>query len=216
MVNFQVFPDSAYQAELERYQGHLKLDDKYQLHGAHGRLNYDLHDKNWIPHIGINNPSNCKADTKSKDIKKKHPTTRTQATIVWFPRDTCTTFQVSRIHARIVKVHQKHFNESIPYNRVNPEKIRQNNNRYNNINNIKNKLTNFHIYPETELARKYTTPFYQIQYSKNLVKYKQSFDMNPEGLIINPNPMTFTSNNDKNSYIQVTFLKNTGRSGGKL
>ena len=27
---------------------------------------YDLHDKNWIPQIGINNPSNCKADTKNK------------------------------------------------------------------------------------------------------------------------------------------------------
>ena len=25
------------------------------------------------------------------------PTTRTQATIVWFPEDTCTTFQVARI-----------------------------------------------------------------------------------------------------------------------
>ena len=51
-MNFQVFPDVAHQAELE------KLDR------AHGRLTYDLHDKNWIPHIGINNPSSCKADTK--------------------------------------------------------------------------------------------------------------------------------------------------------
>ena len=42
----------------------MKLDDKYPLHGAHGRLTYDIHDKNWIPHIGINTTSNCKADTK--------------------------------------------------------------------------------------------------------------------------------------------------------
>ena len=71
MVNFQVFPDSAHQVELERYQGHIKLDDKFPFNGAHGKLTYDLHDKNWIPPIGINIPSNCKADTKkTKDTKK--------------------------------------------------------------------------------------------------------------------------------------------------
>ena len=43
------------------------------------------------------------------------PTTRTQATIVWFPEDTCTTFQVATIHARMIKIHQKNFVESIPY-----------------------------------------------------------------------------------------------------
>ena len=62
---FQVFADSVHQAELERYQGHIKLDEKYPYNGAHGRLTYDIHDKHWIPHIGINNPSNCKADTKN-------------------------------------------------------------------------------------------------------------------------------------------------------
>ena len=46
LVNFQI-PDSAHQAELKRYQGHIKLDEKF--HGAQGRLTYDLHDKNWIP-----------------------------------------------------------------------------------------------------------------------------------------------------------------------
>ena len=66
MVKFQVFADSAHQAELERYQGHIKLEDKFAFHGAHGRLTYDLHDKNWIAHIGKRNPSNCKADTKNK------------------------------------------------------------------------------------------------------------------------------------------------------
>ena len=38
--------------------------DKFPYHGAHGRLSYDLHDKNWKLHIGIKNPSNCKAETK--------------------------------------------------------------------------------------------------------------------------------------------------------
>ena len=66
MVHFQVFPDSAHQAELERCPGHIKLDDKFPFRGAHGRLIYDLHDKNWMPHIGINTPSDCKVDTKKK------------------------------------------------------------------------------------------------------------------------------------------------------
>ena len=160
MVNFQVFPDSAHQAE--SYQVHIRLDEKFQCHGAHGRLIYDLHDKNWIPHIEINNPSNCKADTKkqgyqeimfsdrkihfekvqlTRDLKDDirnyqrirlpcknyqgycDPTTRTQATIVWFPEDTCTTFQLEKTHATMIKFHQKYFIESILYENVNPGKI---------------------------------------------------------------------------------------------
>ena len=35
------------------------------------------------------------------------PTTRTQATIVCFPEDTCTTLHVAKIHARNTKFHQK-------------------------------------------------------------------------------------------------------------
>ena len=62
LVNFQVFPDSAHQAELERYQGQMKLDDKYQIHGSH--------DKNWIPHIKKNNHSDCKIDTKNKGYQE--------------------------------------------------------------------------------------------------------------------------------------------------
>ena len=67
LVYFQVFADSVHQAELERYQGHIKLDEKYPYNGAHGRLTYDIHDK---PHIGINNPSNCKACTKNKGYQE--------------------------------------------------------------------------------------------------------------------------------------------------
>ena len=70
LVYFQVFADSVHQAELERYQGHIKLDEKYPYNGAHGRLTYDIHDKHWIPHIGINDPSNCKADTKNKGYQE--------------------------------------------------------------------------------------------------------------------------------------------------
>ena len=63
IVNFQVFADSV-------HQGHIKLDEKYPYNGAHGRLTYDIHDKHWIPHIGINDPSNCKADTKNKGYQE--------------------------------------------------------------------------------------------------------------------------------------------------
>ena len=70
IVNFQVFADSVHPAELERYHGHVKLDENYPYNGAHRRLTYDIHDKHWIPHIGINNPSNCKPDTKNKGHQK--------------------------------------------------------------------------------------------------------------------------------------------------
>ena len=48
LVNFQVFPDPAHQAELEKHQGHIRLDKNFPFHGTHGRLTYDLHDKHWI------------------------------------------------------------------------------------------------------------------------------------------------------------------------
>ena len=70
LVNTQAFPDLAHQAELEKHQDHIKLDTKFPFHGAHGRLTYNLHDKHWIPHIGKNNPSNCKADTKNKGYQE--------------------------------------------------------------------------------------------------------------------------------------------------
>ena len=47
LVTFQVFPDPAHQVELERYQGHIKLDDKFPFHGAHGKLTYGFHDTHW-------------------------------------------------------------------------------------------------------------------------------------------------------------------------
>ena len=45
LVSFQVFTDSVHQAELERYQGHIKLDERYPYNGTLGRLSYDLNDK---------------------------------------------------------------------------------------------------------------------------------------------------------------------------
>ena len=37
------------------------------------------------------------------------PTTRTKATIVWFPEETCTIFQVAKVNARMIEFHQKNF-----------------------------------------------------------------------------------------------------------
>ena len=58
---------------------------------------------------------------------KINTTTRTQATIVWIPEETCTVFQVAKIHARMIKFHQKFFIDSIPYENVNPDQIRNTN-----------------------------------------------------------------------------------------
>ena len=65
------------------------------------------------------------------------------------------------MHARMINFHQKYFIESIPYDKINPDKIRQNRNRYKNIDEIENKMTRFQIYPKTELACNYKTPLYK-------------------------------------------------------
>ena len=103
------------------------------------------------------------------------PWTRTQATIVWFPEDTCTTFQVAKIHARMIKFQEKNFIESIPYEQVNPSERRSTN--FRNFHNLENKLTRFQIYHETEFACKYKNPLYKTQYSEILVEYENGFDM---------------------------------------
>ena len=111
------------------------------------QLTRDLKDDT-ILFQGIRLP--CKNDQGYCD-----PTTRTQATIVWFREETCTVFQVAKIHARMIKFHQKHFIESTPFEEVNPDQIRHSNAKVRNLHNIENKPTRFQTYPETELACKY-------------------------------------------------------------
>ena len=65
------------------------------------QLTRDLKDDTII-YQGIRHP--CKNDQGFCD-----PTTRTQATIIWFPKETCTIFQVAKIHARMIKFHQNFF-----------------------------------------------------------------------------------------------------------
>ena len=94
--------------------------------------------------------------------------------MLWFPDYTCTTFQVAKLHARMIKFHEKYFIESIPYEQVNPSHRRSAN--FRNIHNIENKLTRFQIYHETEFACKYQKPLYKTQYSEILVEYNEDFD----------------------------------------
>ena len=103
------------------------------------------------------------------------PTTRTQATIVCFPEDTCTTLQVAKIHARMIKFPEKNFIESIPYEQVNPSHKQSTD--FKKIHDIENKLTRFQIYHETEFVCKYRNPLYKTQCSEKLVEYEKSFDM---------------------------------------
>ena len=141
------------------------------------------------------------------------PTTRTQATIDWFPEDTCTTFQVAKIHARIIKFHEKYFIESIPYEQVNPS--RKQSNDFRNIHDIENNLTRFQIYQETEIACKYRNPLYKTQYSEILVEYEKGFDMTTGKTKFDPYA-TGHPPNEGTSYIPVNFQKSTGQPGGTL
>ena len=169
------------------------------------QLTRDLADNRMI-YQGIRLP--CKNDQGYCD-----PTTRTQATIVSFPEDTCTTFQVAKIHARMIKFQEKYFLESIPYEQVNPSHKQSTN--FRNLHNIENKLTRFQIYQETEFAFKYANPLYKTQYSEILVEYEQGFDMTTGKIKVNPHA-TAIYKNDGKPYTPVNFRKYNNHPGGKL
>ena len=169
------------------------------------QLTRDLSDNTMI-YQGIRLP--CE-----KDQGYSEPTRRTQATFVWFPEDTCTTFQVAKIHARMIKFHEKYFIESIPYELVNPS--RKQSNDFRNIHNIENKLTRFQIYQEAEIACKYRNPLYKTQYSEILVEYEKGFDMTT-GKIKFDSYATNHPLNEGTSYIPVNFQKSIVQPGGKL
>ena len=141
------------------------------------------------------------------------PTTRTQATIVWFPEDTCTTFQVAKIHARMIKFHEKYFIESISYKQVNPS--RKQSTDFKNIHDIENKLTRFQVYHETEFACKYSNPLYKTQYSEILVECEKGFDMTTGKLKLDPYATSHPIN-EGTSYVPVNFYKSKFQPGGKL
>ena len=144
------------------YQEIMLFEWKIQLEKV--QLTRDLKDDS-ILYQGIRLP--CKNDQGYCD-----PTTSTQVTIVWFPEETCTVFQVAKIHARMIKFHQNFFIESSSYEDVNPDQIRSTNHKFGNIHNIENKVRRFQIYPETELACKYNKPIYKHNIQKFLSNTK--------------------------------------------
>ena len=116
----------------------------------------------------------------------------------------------------MIKFHEKFFNESIPFDNVNPSQIKSRNTNFRNIHNIENKLTRFQIYHETELACKYQNPLHETQYSEILVEYDESFDMTTRKLKYTPN-ITHHPLNEGTSYIPASKPpKNTGNPCGKL
>ena len=110
------------------------------------------------------------------------------------------------VSRRMIKLHQKYFNESIPFEDVNPDQITSTNHTIRNIHKIENKLTRFQIYPETELACKYNKPLYKTQCSENLVEYENGFDMNTGYLIIHQMAISH-SYTDENSYVLTKWWK---------
>ena len=113
----------------------------------------------------------------------------------------------------MIKFHEKFLIESIAFEDVNPEHFRPSNYKFRNIHNIE--LTRFQIYPETELAYKYTKPLYKSRYSVILVEYEDGFDISTGKIIIHQ-MATSHSTTDENSYVPVKLQKKTGRIGGKL
>ena len=193
-------PQTAKQTQKKGYQEIMLFDWKIQLEKV--QLTRDLFDNTMI-YQGIRLP--CKNDQGYCD-----PTTRTQATIVWFPEDTCTTFQVAKIHARMIKFHEKYFRESIPYVQVNPS--RKQSTDFRNNHDIENKLPRFQIYQETEIAYKYRNPLYNTQYSEILVEYEKSFDMTTGKTEFDPYATSHPIN-EGTSYIPVHFQKSTVQPG---
>ena len=63
------------------------------------QLTRDLKDDTILYHQGLRLP--CKNDQGYRDS-----TTKTQATIVWFPDDTCTTIHVAKILERKINIQQ--------------------------------------------------------------------------------------------------------------
>ena len=110
----------------------------------------------------------------------------------------------------MIKFHQKIFFESILFEDVNPNQIRQRNHNFKNINNIQNELPRFQIYQETELPCKYKNPLYKTHSYEILVDYEQGFDMN-----------TGKKRHPRNTYRNLIHpskpkkLRNTGNTGEK-
>ena len=113
----------------------------------------------------------------------------------------------------MIKLHQKKFIESIPFEKVNPTQRRKT--KLRNILNIEKKLTRFQIYHETEFACKYKNPRYKTQYSEILVEYDEGFDMTTGKIKFDPYATHHLIKEDT-LYIPMNLRKNAGKPGGRL
>ena len=179
------------------------FDWKIQLEKI--QLTRDLSDNTMI-YQGIRLP--CKNDQGYCD-----PTTRTQATIVWFPEDTCTTFQVAKIHARMIKFHEKYFIQSIPYEQVHPS--RKQSTDFRKLHIIEKKINTFPNISRNRNRMQIQKPLHKTQYFEILVEYEKSFDMTTGKIKIDPYA-TGHPLHEGTSYIPVNFQKSHGQPGGKL
>ena len=113
----------------------------------------------------------------------------------------------------MIKFHEKHFIESIPYEQVNPSGKQSND--FKNIHDIESKLTRFQVYQETEFACKYSNPLYKTQYSEIIAEYEKGFDMTTGKIKFDPYATSHPIN-EGTSYVPVNFYKSKGQPGGKL
>ena len=113
------------------------------------------------------------------------------------------------------KISSKIFYRTNTVRRCQPESNKTKNTKFRNIHIIKNKLTRFQIYQETDFVCRYRNPLYKTQSSEILVEYKQSFDMNTEKIIQDPHAIHH-SPNEGTSYIPVNLLRNAGNTHGKI
>ena len=86
----------------------------------------------------------------------------------------------------MIKFNQKHFILWILFEKYNPDWIKSNQQNYNFINCIENKLTRFQICLEKGVACNYLTPLCKTEYSEILVEYEKRFGMKTGKLSIDP------------------------------
>ena len=68
----------------------------------------------------------------------------------------------------MIKFREKHFMETIPFDKLNHDQIRSIRQKYQNLEGLQNKLTRFQVYPETKVACQYSKAFSKLEIQKFL------------------------------------------------
>ena len=93
----------------------------------------------------------------------------------WFPKETCTIFQVAKIHARKIKFHQQNFIESIAFKDVHPDKIRTTNLKFRNMENIDKKNNGFSNIPRNRTCMQIQQTILQNTISRKSCRKQMQF-----------------------------------------